>query len=243
MAASLPSARVIRVCHTMVVRPLCSGVVSVVMVSPIGQAAKKLVLLSTVVVPAPSGRLRKVAVPPMLSASAITAPPCSTPLRLASSSRTTSSATTRSGAAWVIFMPSQRPHGGWPSARSVSFISPLSPHGEERGVAARLEPWARKISAARSAALVLRDALALILSLSKDARAPQDEGGTGTSPERKRRGGRRASWHITEKQPCLLRLRDDAQIGARRLPAGRILLLGVIVRHRARSEEHTPELQ
>jgi hypothetical protein len=52
-------------------------------------------------------------------------------------------------------------------------LSPQSlPHGEERGQAARLEPWAKDASGATSAALVLRDALAV-------ASAPQDEGGAG----------------------------------------------------------------
>ena len=45
IAASLPSLRMMRVCHTIVVRPRCSGVHSARMVSPAGTAAKKLVLL------------------------------------------------------------------------------------------------------------------------------------------------------------------------------------------------------
>ena len=45
----------------------------------------------------------------------ITAPPCSTPLRLVSSSRTTSSDTTRSGDTWVNVIPKKRPNGGWAS--------------------------------------------------------------------------------------------------------------------------------
>src|SRR5205085_3963339 len=49
-AASRPSPRVIRVCQTIVVRPRCSGVHSAFATSPIGTAAKKLVLLSIVVV-------------------------------------------------------------------------------------------------------------------------------------------------------------------------------------------------
>ena len=57
MAQSLPSSRVIRVCHTMVVRPRCSGVHSARAVSPCGMAAKKLVLLSIVVVRA-GGQVR-----------------------------------------------------------------------------------------------------------------------------------------------------------------------------------------
>ena len=54
IAASRPSLRMIRVCQTMVVRPRWSGVHSARMVSPAGTAAKKLVLLSIVVVPAPA---------------------------------------------------------------------------------------------------------------------------------------------------------------------------------------------
>ena len=49
-AHSLPSLRVTRVCQTMVVRPRWSGVHSALATSPIGIAAKKLVLLSIVVV-------------------------------------------------------------------------------------------------------------------------------------------------------------------------------------------------
>jgi hypothetical protein len=46
-----------RVCHTMVVRPRCSGVHSARAVSPTGIAEKKLVLLSMVAVRAPSGKV------------------------------------------------------------------------------------------------------------------------------------------------------------------------------------------
>ena len=64
-----------------------------------------------------AGRLATAAVPPRLSASAISAPPCSTPLRLLSCSVTTISAVTRSGDTWVIFMPMKSANGGCRSAR------------------------------------------------------------------------------------------------------------------------------
>ena len=50
IAHSLPSPRVMRVCQTIVVRPRCNGVHSAFATSPMGTAAKKLVLLSIVVV-------------------------------------------------------------------------------------------------------------------------------------------------------------------------------------------------
>jgi len=55
-AHNLPSPRVMRVCHTMVERPRCSGVHSARAVSPTGMAAKKFVLLSMVAVRPPGGR-------------------------------------------------------------------------------------------------------------------------------------------------------------------------------------------
>src|ERR1700734_605769 len=78
--------------------------------------AKKLVLLSMVAVRPPGGRFATVAVPPRLSASAITAPPCSVPKRLLCTSRTGISATTLSLETWVIFMPMKSANGGWNSA-------------------------------------------------------------------------------------------------------------------------------
>ena len=81
--------------------------------------AKKLVLLSIVVVICPGPRLATAAVPPRLSASAISAPPCSTPLRLLSCSVTTISAVTRSGDTCVTFMPMKSANGGCRSARQV----------------------------------------------------------------------------------------------------------------------------
>src|SRR5262245_3401269 len=77
-AATRPSLRVILVCHTMVVRPRCRGVQVAFAVSPLGIAAKKLVLLSIVVVVAPAAKLATVAMAPNVSASAMTAPPCRT---------------------------------------------------------------------------------------------------------------------------------------------------------------------
>ena len=73
--------------------------------SPAGIARRKLVLLSTVTVPCPGFRFRKVAVPPMLSQIAMTAPPCSVPLRFRRSGAATISATTSSGLAETICMP------------------------------------------------------------------------------------------------------------------------------------------
>src|SRR4051794_7404187 len=96
MAASLSSARVIVVCQTIVVRPRWSGMQTAWAVSPSGTARKKFVLLSIVVVRAPSARLSTLAAPPRISAKAMMAPPCMTPLRLASSSPTVSSAAIRS---------------------------------------------------------------------------------------------------------------------------------------------------
>src|SRR5262245_54208814 len=47
--------------------------------------------------------------PPMVSAQPITAPPCMTPRRLQSSSRTTSSASLRSGERWISLKPISLP--------------------------------------------------------------------------------------------------------------------------------------
>src|SRR5262245_2983780 len=100
----------------MVLLPRCSGVHSARAVSPTAMPAKKLVLLSIVAVVAPLGRLAMVAVPPRLSASAMMAPPCRMPKRLPSSSRTTSSATTRSRDRWMTFRPRKSAKGGCVSA-------------------------------------------------------------------------------------------------------------------------------
>src|SRR5580700_12180000 len=70
-ATSLPSGVAIRVCQTIVRRPRCSGVASAVTRVPTGAAAMKLVLLSIVVVPAPSGRFSIVPTPPSVSANAM----------------------------------------------------------------------------------------------------------------------------------------------------------------------------
>src|SRR5205814_8848750 len=81
-AHSLPSPRVILVCHTMVLRPLCRAEHSARAVSPSGIAAKKLVLLSIVVVVSPSFKFVTVATAPIVSANAMVAPPCRTFRRL-----------------------------------------------------------------------------------------------------------------------------------------------------------------
>src|SRR5262249_61321655 len=82
-----------------------SGVHSALATSPAGIAAKKLVLLSIVVVLAPSDRLAMVAIAPSVSANAMTAPPCSTGGRVHNSSRTGSSAFTQSGATLTTVSP------------------------------------------------------------------------------------------------------------------------------------------
>src|SRR5690606_23514908 len=109
-----------RVCQTIVVRPLWSGVHSARAVSPSGTAAKKLVLLSIVVVIVPRGRLTIVAMPPRWSASAMSAPPCRMPWPFSISGRTVISATMRSGVISVIFHPMRPAKAGWfPSIRSI----------------------------------------------------------------------------------------------------------------------------
>src|SRR5262245_44564480 len=114
-----------RVCQTVVVRPRCSGVHSACATSPTAIAAKKLVLLSSVAVEAPGGRFATAAVPPRLSASAISAPPCSVLFRLVSCGVTGSSAVTRARETWVIFMPMKVANGGC----SFGFISKLRAAG------------------------------------------------------------------------------------------------------------------
>src|SRR5215207_1275368 len=89
----------------MVVLPRWSGVHTAVAISPSGTAAMKLVLLSIVLVPCPSGRFWTVASPPSVSASAMTAPPCMTAGTVHSSGRTFRRATTRSGATSTTSMP------------------------------------------------------------------------------------------------------------------------------------------
>src|SRR5258707_1786708 len=114
-----------RVCQTIVRRPRCTGIASPVTRVPSGAAGMKLVLLSIVVVPAPSGRLRIVPVAPSVSAKAMIAPPCNTAGRVHSSSRTGNSATTRSGAAWVNSMPINAAKG---SISDLIFASASMPH-------------------------------------------------------------------------------------------------------------------
>ena len=83
-----PLASVTRVCQTWVRLPRWSGVDSA-RTTPSRPAAKKLVLDSSVVVPAPGGRFRTVAVAPIVSASAISVPPCRLPPTVRISSRMT----------------------------------------------------------------------------------------------------------------------------------------------------------
>ena len=89
----------------MVERPMCSGVVTARAVSPFGIGAKKLVLLSIVAVRCPSGRAATVVMPPMISPQPMIAPPCITPRRLVSSSRTTNSASLRCAVRMTTLMP------------------------------------------------------------------------------------------------------------------------------------------
>src|SRR5690349_16884855 len=135
--SSLPDSSVTRVCHTEVLRPLCSGVASARTV-PLFPAAKKLVFDSMVAVASPSRRLRNAAVPPTVSASAISAPPCRLPCRVRRWSRISISATTRSGPASTKRMPRC-------SARSPFQLSPTRagsiaacPRSEE--IAAEADP-------------------------------------------------------------------------------------------------------
>src|SRR5262245_13814774 len=92
---SLPLSSVTRVCQTWVRLPLCSGVASA-RTLPERAAAKKLVFDSIVAVLWPGARLTAVPAAPIVSANAISVPPCSTPVVVSNSSRTASSATTRS---------------------------------------------------------------------------------------------------------------------------------------------------
>src|SRR5271163_4186945 len=105
MAQSLPFGRKMRVCHTIVVRPICTGEHSARAVSPARRAATKFVLLSIVVVFAPGGRLRSVATAPTESAKAMTAPPWRMEFEVHKSSRTKSSAITLSALASMIVTP------------------------------------------------------------------------------------------------------------------------------------------
>src|SRR5262249_26853395 len=63
-ATSLPASVLMRVCQICVRRPRWIGVASPIRVAPVGAGAMKLVLLSIVVVHAPSGRLTTVPVAP-----------------------------------------------------------------------------------------------------------------------------------------------------------------------------------
>jgi hypothetical protein len=73
---------------------------------------EEVALVLDLVVPAPGGMFTKVAVPPILSAMPITAPPCRPPLRLVSSSRTTISATTLSRETSMRLSPISLANGG-----------------------------------------------------------------------------------------------------------------------------------
>src|SRR5262249_31002999 len=87
------------------------GVHSATTVVSTGAGATKLVLLSMVVVDAPSGRLITVAIAPRVSARAIIAPPWSTAGRVHKSARTSISALTPSAEASMILIPSISANG------------------------------------------------------------------------------------------------------------------------------------
>src|SRR4029077_15998742 len=76
--SSLPFSSVIRVCQTWVRLPLCSGVASARIVPDL-QAAKKLVFDSSVAVLCSGARFATVPAAPIVSAKAISVPPCTVP--------------------------------------------------------------------------------------------------------------------------------------------------------------------
>src|SRR4051794_35928701 len=84
-------------------------------------------------------QLRTLAVPPRISAKAMIAPPCRTPLRLAKSASTVNSASTRSREALVMRTPMNRANAGWASSTvldrsaSVSFGMQRSRQASEDG--------------------------------------------------------------------------------------------------------------
>jgi hypothetical protein len=121
IATSLPSAVVTRVCHTIVRRPRCKGVVSPTIRLPMGAVLMKLVLLSIVAVRPPSVRFASVPSAPNVSAKAMTAPPCGTAGRVQSSSRTIISATILSVTALTISMPRSAANGSGSFVRRVPF--------------------------------------------------------------------------------------------------------------------------
>src|SRR5918992_1493762 len=102
--SSLPLASVTRVCQTWVRLPLCSGVASA-RTTPWKAAAKKLVFDSSVAVFCPGARLTTVPAAPIVSANAISVPPCSAPVVVRSSGRISSSATMRSFSVSTKRMP------------------------------------------------------------------------------------------------------------------------------------------
>src|SRR5215470_7636564 len=103
-----PLSSVTRVCQTIVRLPRWSGVLSARTI-PDRPAAKKLVLDSRVVVPAPSGRFNTVATAPMVSAKAMSVPPWRAPPTVRSSSRMVKRATTRSRLVSSNSMPRYSP--------------------------------------------------------------------------------------------------------------------------------------
>src|SRR2546425_752433 len=90
-----------------------------------------------VVVPAPGVRFREVATPPSVSANAMIAPPCMMPGTVHSSSRTSSSARTRSGATSTKRMPSvsaKRPFRRSCMAAAALFVPAMLSSGDIAGV-------------------------------------------------------------------------------------------------------------
>src|SRR4051794_502082 len=93
---SLPASSVMRVSQTWVRLPLWMGVASAV-IQPALQPEMKLVFDSSVAVRWPSARLATVPAAPMVSANAMSVPPCTTPVVVSSLSLTCRRARTRSG--------------------------------------------------------------------------------------------------------------------------------------------------
>src|SRR5579863_1154119 len=103
------------------------GVVSPTTSLPSGAGATKFVLLSIVVVPAPSGRLGSVPAAPSVSANAIAAPPCSTAGLVHRSGRTRSRARILSGEASTNSTPISSAKGSIASLIRVNPSMAISP--------------------------------------------------------------------------------------------------------------------
>src|SRR5579863_4498075 len=123
MAMRRPSGLVMRVCQTLERRPTCKGVASPVMVSPTRAAPRKLVLLSSVVVPWPGRRFSDAPMAPRLSAKAMSAPPCRMWPDVQRSSRTVSRPVTRVLSASTTSTPISVGNGWAPTWMAMAFTS------------------------------------------------------------------------------------------------------------------------